>query len=77
MSLLIADIKIKGTRPLLFNRFAIDTISLHKKEQTGVAGNDPEEWKRTYSATSDGQLYLDSGRAWSGVVRYGLARINI
>ncbi|WMT18437.1 hypothetical protein [Parageobacillus toebii] len=60
MSLLIADIKIKGTRPLLFNRFTIDTISLHKKEQTGVAGNDPEEWKRTYSATSDGQLYLDS-----------------
>jgi hypothetical protein len=60
MSLLIADVKIKGTRPFLFNRFTIDTISLDKKERTGVAGNDPEEWKRTYSATSDGQLYLDS-----------------
>ncbi|OPH52176.1 hypothetical protein BC351_33120 [Paenibacillus ferrarius] len=60
MYLILATVKIKGTRPLLFHCFTPDTISLQKKERTGVAGNDPEEWKRTYTATSGGQLYLSS-----------------
>jgi hypothetical protein len=55
-----ATVRIKGTRPLLFHCFTPDTISLQKKERTGVAGNDPEEWKRTYTATPDGQLYLSN-----------------
>jgi hypothetical protein len=29
-----------------------------KKERTGVAGNDPEEWKRTVAHTKDGQLFV-------------------
>ncbi|WP_244209172.1 hypothetical protein [Paenibacillus ferrarius] len=58
--MILATVKIKGTRPLLFHCFTPDTISLQKKERTGVAGNDPEEWKRTYTATSGGQLYLSS-----------------
>lgn len=59
MALLIAKVSIKGVRPLLFHRFTTDTIPLERKERTGVAGNDPEEWKKTYSATPDRQLYLD------------------
>jgi hypothetical protein len=58
--LILATVKIRGTRPLLFHCFTPDTISLEKKERTGVAGNDPEEWKRTYTATSVGQLYMSS-----------------
>lgn len=57
--LLQATVKIKGTKPLLFHCFTVDTIPLEKREKTGVAGNDPDEWKRTYSATETGQLYLD------------------
>jgi len=55
-----ATISIKGTRPLFWHVFGPDAIPLEKQERTGVAGNDPEEWRRTHSATSDGQLYVDS-----------------
>lgn len=58
MSLIKAEIKIKGTRPLLFNKFSADSIPLVKREKSGVAGNNPEEWKKTFLATSEGQLYL-------------------
>lgn len=58
--LLKAKITITGKRPLLFHSFSIDSISLEKKERTGVAGNDPEEWKRTVLKTKDNQLYVES-----------------
>ncbi len=54
-----ARVEISGTRPLIFNKFGSDSISLTKKERTGVAGNDPEEWKRRMCWTKDGQLYLE------------------
>lgn len=59
MSLQVAKVKIKGTKPLLFHVFREDTISLERRERTGVAGNDPEEWKRTYTADENKQLYLN------------------
>jgi hypothetical protein len=65
-----AKVHIFGTRPLLFHCFTPDTLSLEKKVRTGVAGNDPEEWKRTYTATKDGQLYL-SPRYCFGCLRNG------
>jgi hypothetical protein len=43
MTLINAEVKIKGIRPLLFNNFTIDSIPLVKKEKKGVAGNNPEE----------------------------------
>lgn len=55
-----AKCKIKGIRPLLIHCFSNDTLSLERKARTGVAGNDPEEWKKSYTATKDGQLYVDS-----------------
>lgn len=65
MSLITAEVKIKGTRPILFNNFSIDSIPLIKRERTGVAGNNPEEWKNTFTATNEGQLYLRSDYIFS------------
>lgn len=57
-SLLTAEVEIRGTRPLFWHAFGPEALPLEKQERTGVAGNDPEEWKKTYLATSDGRLYL-------------------
>lgn len=53
-----ATVTIKGTRPILYHFFGRDAIPLEKGERTGVAGNDPEEWKRTVLHTKDGQLWI-------------------
>ena|SRR6185369_5736822 len=58
-NILKASVTIQGVRPLLFHRFGPDSMPLEKREKTGVAGNDPEEWKRTVLMTADRQLYLD------------------
>ena len=55
-----ARVTIFGKRPVLFHSFSIDTISLERKERSGVAGNDPEEWKRSVLKTKENQLYVDS-----------------
>ena len=57
-NILTATVTIKGTRPLIWNAFTLDAIPLKKREKTGVAGNNPEEWKRTVLVTETGQLYL-------------------
>lgn len=61
MALYIAKVHIRGTRPFIFNRFTEDSIALpnEKKERHGVAGKNPEEWKKTFKATSEGQLCID------------------
>lgn len=59
MSLVHGRVKIVGIKPLLLHAFTVETLSLERKERTGVAGNDPEEWKRSYMATEQGQLYVD------------------
>lgn len=58
-NILRATISIRGIRPLLWHAFTPDAIPLQKGEKTGVAGNDPEEWKRTVLVTKTGQLYLE------------------
>lgn len=58
-STLQATITIKGTRPLFWHVFGPDAIPLEKQERTGVAGNDPEEWKKTVTYTKDRQLFVD------------------
>lgn len=57
-NLVFATLTIEGTRPLLWNAFTLDAIPLTKREKTGVAGNDPEEWQRSVLAQPDGRLYL-------------------
>jgi len=53
-----ARVKIQGTRPLLQHQFGPEALPLEKGERTGVAGNDPEEWRRTCMVTSDRQLFV-------------------
>lgn len=60
MAILKARITIVGKRPILFNSFSVDSIPLGKRETTGVAGNDPEEWKRSVLKTKDNQLFIES-----------------
>lgn len=59
-NILQAEVKIKGTRPILWHAFTADAIPLEKQERTGVAGNDPDEWRKTVLVTEDCQLYLDA-----------------
>lgn len=53
-----ANILICGTRPMLIHHFGSDAIPLVRREKSGVAGNDPEEWKRTVLMTDNRQIYL-------------------
>jgi hypothetical protein len=55
-----AKVKIRGVRPLLQHRFTEASLPLEKQERTGVAGNDPEEWRKSAMITKDGQLFIDS-----------------
>src|ERR1044071_865881 len=69
MSALIrARVVIRGTRPLLQNQFTQDSIPLKKREKTGVAGHDPEEWKRSAMIAENGQLYVRAESVWSMLV---------
>lgn len=59
-NILTAIVTIKGVRPLLWHHFGPDALPLEKQEKTGVAGHDPEEWRKTVLKTKDNQLYVDS-----------------
>jgi hypothetical protein len=48
--------------------FGPEALPLEKGERTGVAGNDPEEWKRKSMVTKDGQLYV-AGTYIFGMIR--------
>lgn len=63
-----AKVKIKGVRPLFWHKFGPEALPLEKQERTGVAGNDPEEWRRTVLVSSNGQLYLEPTYAFSTIV---------
>lgn len=69
-NVITAKVKICGIRPLLWHRFGPDALPLEKKERTGVAGNDPVEWRKTSLITKEGQLYVE-GTYIFGSVREG------
>src|SRR5579871_511687 len=73
---LSAEVAIRGRRSLLWCHFGPDAIPLERRERTGVAGNDPEEWRRTVLVTPDGQLYLDPTQAF-GCIRDGAKHIKV
>lgn len=70
-----ARITVRGTKPLLQHAFGPDAIPLEKGERTGVAGNDPEEWKKTCLVTPEGQLYI-RGTYVFGCIRAGAKNIK-
>lgn len=66
-NILTARVAIRGTRKLLWHHFGPDAIPLEKQERTGVAGNDPEEWRKTVLTTSDRQLWMPGTYAFACV----------
>lgn len=69
-NLVKAKVSIKGVRPFFQHHFGPEALPLEKQEKTGVAGNDPEEWRRTAMVNKDGQLYFE-GTYIFGAVREG------
>src|SRR5580698_9817485 len=61
------SVSITGKRPLLQHHFGPEALPLEKGERTGVAGNDPEEWKRTCMVTVEGQLYIPGAYIFSAL----------
>lgn len=57
-NMLTAKVTITGARPILWHAFGPETLPLTKRERTGVAGNDPEEWKKSVLMTEKRQLFV-------------------
>lgn len=58
-NILTAKVTIRGTKPLIWHAFGPWVIPADgKKEKSGVAGNDPTEWKKSFLATPQGQLFV-------------------
>ncbi len=49
---------VKMTREYLWHNPSDDILDGGRKAKTGTAGNDPEEWKKSFTATKEGQLYV-------------------
>lgn len=64
----IAEVTIQGARPLFWHKFGREALPLEKKEKTGVAGNDPEEWRKTVMVNKEGQLYLEPTYAFATII---------
>lgn len=62
-----AKVTIQGVRPLLLHHFGPDALPLEKQEKTGVAGNVPDEWRKTALVTKDGQLYLEPSYVFASI----------
>lgn len=58
-NILSVTVQIRGIRPMFWHKFGPDALPLEKQERTGVAGNDPEEWRRTALVSRAGQLYIE------------------
>lgn len=70
-SQITATVSVIGVKPLLWHHFGPDTIPADgRKEKTGVAGNDPEMWKRCVLAKEDGQLFIEPSYVF-GCIRNG------
>lgn len=62
-----AKVSIRGARPLLIHHFGPDALPLEKQEKDGVAGNSPNEWRKTALVTKEGQLYLKPSYAFATI----------
>lgn len=57
-------VEIEGIKPFLFHKFNIESIRDMAKVKTGSAGNDPEEWKKSFFH-NDGKLYVPGNYIFS------------
>lgn len=65
----VATVNVIGTRPLLFHSFNVESVTSISKVKEGSAGNNPNEWKKTFFEKGN-QLYLP-GTYWSSVLKDG------
>lgn len=65
MATVEVKVGFKGIKPLLYHCFSIEALSIGRQEKTGIAGNNPDEWKRTFKTTENGQFYLPFTYAFS------------
>lgn len=65
----LAKVKVIGTRPLLFHAFNMETVTSLSKIKEGSAGNNPNEWKKTFFEKNN-QLYIP-GSYWSSALKDG------
>jgi hypothetical protein len=56
--MIVAKVTVKGIRPLVVHHFVPEILDGRRKDRSGTAGNDPDEWKRTVLKTDRGQLYI-------------------
>lgn len=61
-----AKVSIKGTKPILFHTFPLDTFSTDKKRE-GKIGDNSSEWKSTVLMNENRQLYVLSTYIQSAV----------
>lgn len=66
-NMITAKVSIRGVRPLLIHHFGPDALPLEKQEKDGVAGNSPNEWRKTALVTKEGQLYLKPAYAFATI----------
>ncbi|BAY12977.1 hypothetical protein [Calothrix sp. NIES-2098] len=69
-NILQAKVTIVGTRTLAIHHFGIDALPLEATEKDGVAGNSPNEWKKTVLMDEERQLFL-LPTYFFGCIKYG------
>mgnify|MGYP001603932154 CR=1 FL=1 len=62
-----ARVFIEGTRPILFHKFNVESLTTERKAQGGSPGNDPEEWRRGCFVNEKKQLYMPGTYVFSAV----------
>ncbi len=58
-------VEIEGVKPFIFHKFNIEQIQALSKPKTGSAGNDPDEWKRSFFYDDEDKLYIPSNYLFS------------
>lgn len=70
-----AKIEIKGSKPLLFHTFPIDTLDSGRNKE-GTTGNNADEWKRTVLMNEERKLYVLSSYI-TGCIIKGAKQIKV
>lgn len=69
-NILQGKVSIEGSRTLAIHHFGVDALPLEAKEKDGVAGNSPNEWKKTVLMDEERQLFL-LPTYFFGCIKYG------
>jgi len=71
-----AEVKIKGTKPLIWHAFNENVLSMDRKSISGKVGNNSEEWKDTVLVDNKKRLYVKDTYIFAAL-REGAKNIKI